>query len=122
MFATKAPSLAAAAVMIAGSFAVVGAVGQNAGASAPAQADKLGLSSSQESRVNGRRITIAPGGNRIARVTCPTGTTVTGGGGQTSRYDIFLTDSYSPGGRTWIVRGTNTGTRSQKLWAYARCL
>ena len=52
---------------------------------------------------------------------CPAGKIITGGGGQTSAFDIFFTDSYASG-NGWVIRGTNKGTTTQTLRAVAVCL
>jgi hypothetical protein len=70
--------------------------------------------------VAGLYVSVAPGANGIASVACPAGTVVTGGGGQTSAFRIFFTDSYRSG-NSWIVRGTNTGTATESIRAVAVC-
>ncbi|MGW3078642.1 MULTISPECIES: hypothetical protein [unclassified Kitasatospora] len=70
--------------------------------------------------VFGNPVDVPAGGHGIATVTCPSGQVPTGGGGQTSGFDIFFTDSY-PSGSSWVIRGTNTGTTTQALSANAVC-
>ncbi|MEI5103481.1 hypothetical protein RB200_39425 [Streptomyces sp. PmtG] len=62
----------------------------------------------------------ANGGRGLATVACPAGTAPTGGGGQTSAFEIFFTDSFASG-NTWVIRGTNTGSTVQTLRAFAVC-
>ncbi|WP_030062037.1 hypothetical protein [Streptomyces novaecaesareae] len=71
-------------------------------------------------QVVGDWVVVAPGGNGVATVTCPSGEVPTGGGGQTSAFKIFFTDSY-PSGSAWVVRGTNTNTVSESIRATAVC-
>lgn len=59
-------------------------------------------------------------GYGIASAECPPGTSPSGGGGTTSNYDIFFTDSYAAG-NSWYIRGTNTGGSAQNLTAFAVC-
>ena len=124
MVSRKVAGLTAAVAMVAGSFVVAGTVGESAGASATDQAAKSRVD--RPARVGddvfGRSVAVAPGNNGIARATCPRGTTLTGGGGATSGIDIFFTDSFRERGRTWLVRGTNTGASTQNITAFARCL
>ncbi|MFD9903185.1 hypothetical protein [Streptomyces sp. NPDC059063] len=71
--------------------------------------------------VFGTAVPVAPnGGHGYATVTCPGGTAPTGGGGSTSGYDIFFTDSFASGS-DWVIRGTNTGSTEQNLTAFAVC-
>ena len=123
---TKVIGLATAAMtLVAGSFVVAGATGQSAGASAPAQAaQKVDVTRALRAGndVFGPRVTIPSGRNRIARATCPRGTLLTGGGGFTNGFNIFITDSYRLRGRTWVVRGTNDGPTRQRIGAFARCI
>jgi hypothetical protein len=69
----------------------------------------------------GAWVNVAPGGHGFASVTCPAGKIVSGGGGQTSAFDIEFTDSY-PSGNGWVIRGTNHGGSTQQLRADAVCL
>ncbi|MER7706674.1 hypothetical protein ABTX81_27725 [Kitasatospora sp. NPDC097605] len=71
-------------------------------------------------QVVGDWVDVAPGGNGLAYVACPAGEVPTGGGGQTSAFRIFFTDSY-PSGGYWVVRGTNTGTATESIRATAVC-
>ncbi|MFD5437840.1 hypothetical protein ACFWJ4_37530 [Kitasatospora sp. NPDC127067] len=75
---------------------------------------------SAHNQVFGDFVDVAPGGNGFATVTCPSGQVPTGGGGQTSAFRIFFTDSY-PSGSSWVVRGTNTGTATESILATAVC-
>ena len=100
-------SIAAGAALIAGS-ATAGA----APAAKPSQVSRPA--------VTGAFVPVPPGQNRAATVTCPAGTVVTGGGGQTSAFQTFFTDSFRSG-NGWTVRGTNTATAIQQLRAVAVC-
>ncbi|MEU3567595.1 hypothetical protein AB0E96_04060 [Kitasatospora sp. NPDC036755] len=71
-------------------------------------------------QVFGDFVDVAPGANGYATVSCPSGEVPTGGGGQTSAFRIFVTDSY-PSGSSWVVRGTNTGTATESILATAVC-
>ncbi|MFJ6385059.1 hypothetical protein ACIQI7_34280 [Kitasatospora sp. NPDC092039] len=71
--------------------------------------------------VSGTPVSVAAGANGIATVTCPSGQVPTGGGGQTSAFRIFFTDSYPSFGNSWVVRGTNTGTATETISATAVC-
>lgn len=66
-------------------------------------------------------LTVAPGATRVATVACPAGKIVTGGGGQTSAWDIAFTDSYASG-NGWAVGGKNRGTTTQSIRAVAICI
>ncbi|MGA4843948.1 hypothetical protein [Streptomyces sp. G45] len=70
--------------------------------------------------VSGNPVTVNPGQNGLSVATCPSGKAPTGGGGNTSGYDIFFTDSYASGS-SWIIRGTNKGTTAQNLTAFVLC-
>jgi len=72
-----------------------------------------------DSIISGPAVEILPGQNGIASVTCAT--RATGGGGTTSAFDIFFTDSFPSSNKVWTVRGTNTGTTAQTLQAWAVC-
>ncbi|SHN12629.1 hypothetical protein [Actinacidiphila paucisporea] len=67
----------------------------------------------------GGPVSVPPGGHGSAFVVCP-GVLPSGGGGKTSGYDMFFTDSYADG-LIWYVRATNTGTTTQTLTAFAVC-
>lgn len=100
------------------SFVVAGAllVGGSAGA---APVDKT--PGQARASIAGASVSVPPGGNGFASVDCPAGTVVTGGGGQTSAFKIFFTDSFQSG-NSWVVRGTNTNTTSnESLTAVAVC-
>ncbi|SOB78827.1 hypothetical protein [Streptomyces sp. 1331.2] len=71
-------------------------------------------------QVTGDWVVVGPGGNAVATVDCPSGEVPTGGGGQTSAFKIFFTDSY-PSGSAWVVRGTNTNTVNESIRATAVC-
>lgn len=73
------------------------------------------------SQRTGTSVSVAPGANGFASVTCPSGTIVSGGGGTTSAFDIFFTDSFASG-NGWAVRGSNRGTTTQSIRAVAICL
>ena len=68
----------------------------------------------------GPSVTVAANTNGAATVTCPAGTVPTGGGAITSGIRIFFTDSFASGSG-WTVRGTNTGTASSQIRAFAVC-
>jgi hypothetical protein len=76
---------------------------------------------SSSGRVFGTSVSVPPGANRIATVTCPAGKILTGGGGSTSAFKIFFTDSFASG-NTWTVRGTNTNTVAESLTAFGVCV
>ncbi len=69
----------------------------------------------------GAFVAVAPGGNGLASVACPAGKIITGGGGQTSAFDITFTDSYASG-NGWVIRGNNRGAGVQSIRAVAVCL
>jgi len=69
----------------------------------------------------GPAVTVPPGENLLATVSCPVGATPVGGGGDTTGIRTFLTASFSSG-QTWNVRGTNTGTMASTLRAYVLCV
>ncbi|MEV6978380.1 hypothetical protein [Kitasatospora sp. NPDC093806] len=71
-------------------------------------------------QVVGDWVVVHAGGNGFATVTCPSGQVPTGGGGQTSAFKIFFTDSYA-NGSAWVVRGTNTNTVDESIRATAVC-
>ncbi|GHJ14282.1 MULTISPECIES: hypothetical protein [unclassified Micromonospora] len=73
------------------------------------------------SQRTGTSVSVSPGANGVATVTCPSGTIVTGGGGQTSAFDIFITDSFASG-NGWAVRGSNRGATVQTIRAVAICI
>ncbi|MEU5432056.1 hypothetical protein AB0G73_01620 [Streptomyces sp. NPDC020719] len=70
--------------------------------------------------VFGTAAQLAGGSTGSAYAYCPSGTAPTGGGGSTSAWDIFLTDSYASGS-SWVVRGKNTGTGTESLTAFVLC-
>jgi len=127
MVNTKTTGLIAASVALATGSAFLIGVNQSAGASASDQA-------SHKSRVVGHRVgsdvfgvpvEITPGSNGLAIAKCPRGTTLTGGGGVTSGFNIFFTDSFRSAPKKWTVRGTNnppTAGGTETLTAFARCL
>lgn len=125
MTSTRVTALVGVGVAaVAGSFVLAGA-GTSVGASAPAQsADKSSVARAPRvgSDVFGPSVSVAPGGHGLATATCPVGTKLTGGGGTTSAFDIFFTDSFRSAGRSWTIRGTNTGSNTQSLAAFARCI
>jgi hypothetical protein len=98
------------------SLVVAGAllVGGSAGAAVQAK------SAPTAPNITGTAVVVAPGANGLATATCPAGTVVTGGGGQTSGVRIFFTDSFRSG-NAWIVRGTNTNSVNESLTAVAVC-
>jgi hypothetical protein len=70
--------------------------------------------------ITGPAVTVPVGVNLPATVTCPADSVVTGGGGQTSGFRMFITDSFR-NGNGWTVRATNTDTSPQTLSAVAVC-
>ncbi|MFB8239600.1 hypothetical protein ACFC58_23900 [Kitasatospora purpeofusca] len=71
-------------------------------------------------QITGAPVTVSPGGSNAALVACPSGQVPTGGGGQTSAFKIFFTDSYASGSY-WVVRGTNTNTVNETIRAFVVC-
>ena len=65
-------------------------------------------------------VAVPAGSNLTASVTCPAGQVPTGGGGATSAFKIFFTDSFASGS-SWFVRGTNTNTVPESIRAFAVC-
>ena len=65
-------------------------------------------------------VTVPAGGNVAATVACPAGQVPTGGGGATSAFKIFFTDSFASG-NSWVVRGTNTNTVPESIRAFVVC-
>jgi hypothetical protein len=65
-------------------------------------------------------VTVPPGSNLTASVACPAGQVPTGGGGTTSAFKIFFTDSFASG-NSWFVRGTNTNTVNESIRAFVVC-
>jgi hypothetical protein len=106
---------AGAALVVVGALLVGGSVNAAPSTPAPSQAK-----SGAQSRVTGGWVAVAPGANGLASIQCPAGTVVTGGGGQTSAFRIFFTDSYRSG-NGWIVRGGNLGSASEQIRAVAVC-
>jgi hypothetical protein len=86
----------------------------------PATAGTQAPKSPTAPRITGAFVNVAPGANGIASVSCPAGTVVTGGGGVTSAFRIFFTDSFRSG-NGWTIRGTNTGTNTESIAAVAVC-
>ena len=127
MVITKKSGMVAASVALATGSAFLIGVSQSAGASAPDQAaHKSRLVTTRVGNdVFGVPVEIAPGNNGLAVAVCPRGTVLTGGGGATSGFNIFFTDSFRSGPRKWTVRGTNnppTAGGTETLTAFARCL
>ena len=107
---------AGAALVVAGAM-LVGGPATAATSQATANAPKP----TRGTQISGTSVSVQPGGNGLATVTCPAGTVVTGGGGQTSAFRIFFTDSYRSG-NGWVVRGTNTNpSLSESISAVAVC-
>ena len=110
----------AAALSISGLLLAIPLSGANAADTNPAASTKPhGIT--PLSQTTGTSVPVAPGANAIATVACPAGTVITGGGGQTSGFDIFFTDSFASG-NGWTVRGSNRGTTTQSLTPVAICL
>ncbi|MEU7924210.1 hypothetical protein [Micromonospora sp. NPDC049801] len=110
----------AAALSVSGLLLIVPLSGANAADTSPA-ASKKPSGMTALSQTTGTPVTVVAGANNISFATCPAGTIVTGGGGQTSAFDIFLTDSFASG-NGWAVRGSNRGTTAQTLTAVVTCL
>jgi hypothetical protein len=108
---TRTGALVAAAVAVAAGSFMLGAAGASDGASAPAASAKFG-----------NPTTINPQTEGTAQVTCPQGTTVTGGGGTTTGVALLLNASFSNAPRTWKVSATNFSGADQDLRAFARCV
>ncbi|GII94407.1 hypothetical protein [Sinosporangium siamense] len=68
----------------------------------------------------GTFVTVPPNQNLTASVSCPAGQVPTGGGGTTSAFRIFFTDSFASG-NTWSIRGTNTNTVNESIRAFVVC-
>lgn len=113
----KVLGLAGAGVSLAVGAALVASSATTAGAAPAAKQNQ----DTARPAVVGAFVPVAPGQNGIASVTCPAGTILTGGGGQTSAFRIFFTDSFRSG-NTWTIRGTNTGTATEQLRAVAVCV
>ncbi|MEU0549803.1 hypothetical protein [Micromonospora sp. NPDC005979] len=111
----------AAALSVSGLLLVVPLSGANAADDTSPAASKKPSGMTALSQTPGTPVTVVAGANNISFATCPAGTIITGGGGQTSGFDIFLTDSFASG-NGWAVRGSNRGTTAQTLTAVAICL
>jgi hypothetical protein len=105
------------ALVVGGALLVGGSA--TASTAAPSQAAAPSKGAAQ-SRVAGGFVAVGRGLNGIASVQCPAGTVVTGGGGQTSAFRIFFTDSYRSG-NGWVIRGSNMGTATESIRAVAVC-
>lgn len=110
----------AGATALAGAAFVAGPLVTGASASTEAPASKTAPARALSS-VTGAYVSVAPGANGLASVSCPTGKVVSGGGGQTSAFGIEFTDSYASG-NGWTIRGNNHGTTTQSIRAVAVCL
>jgi hypothetical protein len=113
LYATTGAALLAGGVLVAGPLSIA-----SGSTTSPA---KTVTSARPLSAVIGPAVVVGPGGHGLASATCPAGKIVSGGGGQTSAFDIEFTDSY-PSGNGWVIRGTNHGSTNQSLWANAVCL
>lgn len=71
-------------------------------------------------QIFGPFVTVPAGSNGLASVACPAGQVPTGGGGATSAFKIFFTDSFASG-NSWFVRGTNTNTVPESIRAFVVC-
>ncbi|MCI3935111.1 hypothetical protein [Streptomyces sp. AN091965] len=118
----KAVSVGAAVIAAVGFATVASASSGSDGSDAPKPKPRIVKARAAQagSPVTGNTVTLNPGENLTSSATCPAGTAPTGGGGTTSSYDIFFTDSYASGS-TWILRGTNKGSGPQNLTAFALC-
>ncbi|MFI1170452.1 hypothetical protein [Streptomyces melanogenes] len=116
----KAAGIAAAVIATVG-IATAASASSDSGSPKPPPKPVKAAAAQAGTPVYGASVTVQ--GNRdhgIAYAECPAGTAPTGGGGVTSGYDIFFTDSYASG-NAWYIRGTNTGSGSQSLTAFALC-
>jgi hypothetical protein len=111
----------AAAVLVSGLFLAAPLTGASAADKAPAASAKPQQLAAPLTQTTGTAVSVAPGGNGIATVSCPAGKIITGGGGQTSGFDIFFTDSFASG-NGWTIRGSNRGTTTQSITPVAICL
>jgi len=116
---TKLYVAGAAALVVSGVLLIAPLSG--ASAATPAAKPQPQLQAAPRTQVSGTAVSVAPNTNGIASVSCPAGTIVTGGGGQTSGIDIFFTDSFASG-NGWTIRGTNKGTFAQSLTPIAICI
>ncbi|GAA0593590.1 hypothetical protein [Streptomyces crystallinus] len=117
----KAAGLVAAIVAVVG-LATAASAASESGSGTPKPAPRAVKASAAQAGapVFGTSVSVGGGSNGSAYVYCPAGTAPTGGGGQTSGWDIFLTDSYASGDG-WVVRGRNTGAAAQSLTAFVLC-
>lgn len=116
----KAAGIAAAVIATLG-IATAASASSDSGAPKPPPKPVKAATAQAGTPVYGTSVTIqANRDHGIAFAECPPGTTVASGGGATSGYDIFFTDSYASG-NAWYIRGTNTGSGSQSLTAFALC-
>lgn len=116
-------ALAAAGVLIGGTMTALaedGSGGKKADVAASAKAAASPALLAAHPQFFGSFVTVPPGGNVAASVACPAGQVPTGGGGATSAFKIFFTDSFASGG-TWFVRGTNTNTVNESIRAFVVC-
>ncbi|GAA5196322.1 hypothetical protein GCM10023322_64970 [Rugosimonospora acidiphila] len=111
----------AAAVLISGLLLAAPLTGASAADKAPSTSTKVRPMAAPQTSTAGAAVSVAPGGNGLATVACPAGKIITGGGGQTSGFDIFFTDSYASG-NGWTIRGTNKGTTAQSITPIAICI
>ncbi|MDH6130126.1 hypothetical protein [Kitasatospora sp. GP82] len=89
-------------------------------AKAGGKGDLAAAAAAASPRAFGTSVSVAPGTNGFASVSCPAGGSPLSGGGTTSGIHIFFTDSFASGS-SWIIRGTNTGTVNENLTAYVLC-
>ncbi|MBT2386498.1 hypothetical protein [Streptomyces sp. ISL-11] len=71
-------------------------------------------------QVFGDAVEVAPGANGRSTAVCPVGRVPVGGGGETSAFRIFVTDSFAQGA-SWVTRGTNTGSAPESMRAFVLC-
>ncbi|GAA0445160.1 hypothetical protein ACFQ2B_01220 [Streptomyces stramineus] len=83
-------------------------------------APRAGLDVGGFDQVFGDAVEVAPGANGRATAVCPPGRVPVGGGGETSAFRIFVTDSFAQGA-SWVARGTNTGDAAESMRAFAMC-
>ncbi|BCM72785.1 MULTISPECIES: hypothetical protein [Streptomyces] len=117
MTRTRVLTLITVAVLTAGT-ATAGAAAHDSGTDTAAK-PKVSLRAAH-GQYEGTPVTVPPGGQNIAGVSCPAGQVPTGGGSRTSAFDIYVTDSY-PAGNGWTVLGKNIGTTQQTLRAVVVC-
>jgi hypothetical protein len=111
-----AAALAAAALVATGTAAAAPAPAKPA--PPPATSNNLG----SYTQVAGTAISLGPGGYNLAVANCPAGMVVLGGGGSNSaRGTVLLTDSRPEGSTAWGAWYLNNGTTAETVSAWAIC-